>query len=100
MQIRSSSLGSSDREPGGTPSVTNGLSLCTIHHRAFDQDLVGISPDYAVHVHARLLDDEDGPMLELLKKAHATTIQVPQRRSWQPDRELLAARFEAFESAV
>src|SRR5437763_151184 len=34
----------------GEPKVRNGLSLCSIHHRAYDQDLVGISPEYRVHV--------------------------------------------------
>jgi putative restriction endonuclease len=62
---------SPDKDPKGLPAVSNGLSLCTIHHRAFDEDLVGISPDYEVHVAPRRLDDEDGPMLDLLKKAHA-----------------------------
>jgi hypothetical protein len=49
------------------PTVSNGLSLCVIHHRAFDQKLVGVSPEYVVHVSRRLLEDEDGPMLDLLK---------------------------------
>jgi putative restriction endonuclease len=34
-----------DVELGGAATVRNGLSLCAIHHRAFDQDLVGVSPD-------------------------------------------------------
>jgi hypothetical protein len=51
----------------GDPLVSNGLSLCSIHHRAFDQDLVGISPDYGIRVAEQLLEDEDGPMLELLR---------------------------------
>jgi putative restriction endonuclease len=89
-----------DSDVKGLPVVSNGLSLCTIHHRAFDEDLVGISPDYEVRIAPRLLEDEDGPMLDLLKKAHATTIRVPQRKTWQPDRELLAVRFDAFESAA
>jgi putative restriction endonuclease len=55
---------------GGEPAVTNGLSLCAIHHRAFDQNLVGVSPDYVVHVSRRLREDEDGPMLDLLKGFH------------------------------
>jgi hypothetical protein len=55
-----------DAEPVGEPRISNGLSLCSIHHRAFDEDLVGISPDYQVRVHPRLLDDDDGPMLALL----------------------------------
>ena len=83
----------------GEPTVSNGLSLCTIHHRAFDQDLVGISPDCDVRVAARLLEDEDGPMLDLLKGAHGAPIHVPERRAWRPDRELLAHRFERFLAA-
>jgi putative restriction endonuclease len=85
-----------DREEEGEPVVSNGLSLCSIHHRAFDQDLVGVSPDYDVHVSRRLLEEEDGPMLELLKGFHGRTIEVPERRAWRPDRERLALRFERF----
>jgi putative restriction endonuclease len=88
-----------DVETGGEARVANGLSLCSIHHRAFDQYLVGVSPEYTVHVSQRLLDDEDGPMLELLKGFHEKPIVVPARRSWQPDRERLAARFERFAAA-
>ena len=88
-----------DLEMKGEPSVSNGLSLCSIHHRAFDADLVGVSPDYTVHVAPRLLVDEDGPMLELLKGFDETTIVVPTRRAWKPDRERLAERFERFTAA-
>ena len=89
-----------DADERGEPTVQNGLSLCSIHHRAFDQDLVGVAPDYTVHVSRRLLDDEDGPMLELLKAFHTKTIELPSRRAWQPDRERLAARFERFDAAA
>jgi len=75
------------------------LSLCSIHHRAFDQDLVGIAPDYRVHVSRRLLEDEDGPMLDLLKTFHEQTIDLPSRRVWRPDPERLEARFERFAAA-
>ena len=85
-----------DREEHGEPVVSNGLSLCAIHHRAFDHDLVGISPDYQVRVARRLLDEDDGPMLDLLKGFHEQTIVVPTRSSWRPDRERLATRFERF----
>jgi putative restriction endonuclease len=85
-----------DPEVGGEPAVNNGLSLCSIHHRAFDQHLVGVSPDYNVHVSRRLLEDEDGPMLDLLVGFHGQPIQLPARRPWQPDRERLAERFDSF----
>lgn len=85
-----------DLETRGEAIVSNGVSLCSIHHRAFDKDLVGISPDYEVHVSHRLLEDEDGPMLDVLKGFHRRTIHVPTRRTQRPDRERLAARFERF----
>jgi putative restriction endonuclease len=85
-----------DAEERGEPRVANGLSLCSIHHRAFDQDLLGVAPNYSVHVSPRLLTEEDGPMLALLKGSHQQTIEVPSRRTWKPDREALAERFERF----
>ena len=88
-----------DVETIGEPTVNNGLSLCSIHHRAYDEHLVGVSPDYRVEVHPRLLDEADGPMLEHLKDAHGATIIVPQRQTSRPDRELLAVRFARFAAA-
>jgi putative restriction endonuclease len=85
-----------DTDVAGEPAVTNGLSLCSIHHRAFDEDLVGVSPDFVVCVHPRLLDEDDGPMLELLKGAHEKAIVLPRSARSRPDRELLAVRFERF----
>jgi putative restriction endonuclease len=79
--------------------VTNGLSLCSIHHRAFDQQLVGVSPDYEVAVARRLLDEEDGPMLDLLKEAHGRRIILPRNETSWPDRDRLAERFEMFRAA-
>jgi putative restriction endonuclease len=53
-----------------------------------------------VHVSRRLLEDEDGPMLELLKTSHQQTIELPSRRAWRPDPERLALRFERFSAAA
>jgi putative restriction endonuclease len=89
----------SDVELTGVPEIPNGLSLCSIHHRAFDQDLVGVSPDYRVQVARRLLEDEDGPMLEVLKGFADASIELPRRASWKPDPNRLAERFERFLAA-
>lgn len=86
----------SDADEAGVPAVSNGLSLCTIHHRAYDQDLIGVSPEHRVHVSRALLDDDDGPMLDLLKSAHGTRIELPRRRSHRPDGGRLAERFTRF----
>jgi hypothetical protein len=39
-------------------------------------------------------------MLELLKGFNETTIEVPTRRTWKPNRERLAERFERFTTAA
>lgn len=85
-----------DLEAHGEAAVNNGLSLCSIHHRAFDHDLVGIDADYTVRISPRLLDEEDGPMLDLLKGFHAQPISVSQAIALRPDRERLAERFDRF----
>jgi putative restriction endonuclease len=46
-----------------------------------------------------MLEDEDGPMLELLKAFHTATIELPSRRTWRPDRERLAERYDRFRAA-
>jgi putative restriction endonuclease len=89
-----------DTEEHGEPMVSNGLALCSIHHRAFDHDLVAVSPDYEVHVSERLLEDEDGPMLELLKTFDKNSIYVPRKAELRPDRERLAVRYERFLASV
>jgi putative restriction endonuclease len=89
-----------DIEELGEPLISNGLSLCSIHHRAFDEDLVGVDPDLRVHVAPRLLDDEDGPMLDVLKGFDGTRIDAPARKVWRPDPERLALRFARFAGAA
>jgi putative restriction endonuclease len=86
----------SDVLEAGEPTIQNGLSLCAIHHRAFDQNLVGVSPDYVVQVSRKLLEDEDGPMLDLLKGSHDVSLHIPTRAADRPDRERLDVRFARF----
>jgi putative restriction endonuclease len=88
-----------DSAETGLAAVSNGISLCTIHHRAFDQDLVGVSADLQVRVSRRLLDEEDGPMLEVLKQFERAPLHVPRRTELRPDRARLAVRFERFLAA-
>jgi putative restriction endonuclease len=85
-----------DVEEHGEPVVRNGLSLCAIHHRAFDQNLVGVSPDYTVHLSPRLREDEDGPMLDLLKGFHEVPLHVPTKTGDRPDPSRLESRFARF----
>lgn len=86
-----------DRAEGGFPVVTNGLSLCKIHHSAYDARLLGISPDYTVHIDRELLAEVDGPMLKYgIQGMHGRTLELPVRAADWPDRDRLDARFEEF----
>lgn len=86
---------------GGAAVVTNGLSLCKIHHGAFDSRIIGISPDYQVHVNETVLATVDGPTLQhAIKGVHGQKLaQLPRSRTEQPNRDLLAERFEQFKNA-
>lgn len=86
-----------DVDDQGVPLVTNGLSLCKIHHAAFDRNLMGITPDYLVEINSALLAEKDGPMLKHgLQEMHNTAISLPVRAKDRPNREALANRYEAF----
>jgi putative restriction endonuclease len=84
----------------GQPVVTNGIPLSKIHHAAFDAHLIGIDPDYRLHVSERLLGQRDGPMLEALKRLNGEGIHLPNRSKDRPDRDRLAVRFERFKAAA
>jgi len=87
---------SDKNEPLGQAIVPNGIPLSKIHHAAFDAHLIGVDPDFRLHVADRLLRQNDGPMLEVLKKLHHGQLHLPVRRKDWPDQERLALRFDEF----
>lgn len=86
-----------DSHEEGVPIVSNGLSLCKLHHAAFDADVIGIRPDYTVVVQAAVLRERDGPMLlHGIQGIHGKPILVPRAREKRPDLERLSERFRQF----
>ena len=82
---------------GGQPVVSNGLAMCKIHHAAYDQDLLSITPEYRVEVKPSVLLESDGPMLlHGLQEVDGWAIELPRRRVQHPDRQLLLARHSNF----
>ena len=89
-----------DRDERGLPAVPNGLSLCKIHHAAYDANILGVSPDYRIHVSESVLEEVDGPMLvHGLQDLENERIQTPRREVDKPNRDFLAVRFERFRAA-
>jgi putative restriction endonuclease len=74
-----------DNKQHGLPIIQNGLSLCKIHHFAFDANLLGISPDYVVPINGCLMNEMDGSMPGMAFKR------------WSGNR--LVGRFDEFRAA-
>ena len=87
-----------DNHELGVASIENGICLSRVHHRAFDANLIGVTPDYTVHVSKRLMALQDGVILESgLKALHGQELHLPRKKKNWPRKELLALRFEQFE---
>lgn len=86
-----------DCDERGSPVVTNGIALCSLHHAAFDAHLIAVRPDYHVEVRRDVLRETDGPMLvHGLQGFNGQLIGLPRAERQRPDRELLKARYELF----
>ena len=84
---------------GGKPEVTNGLSLCRIHHSAYDQNILGIDDKYRVHINREMLEEHDGPMLQYgFKQMNKCDIILPRNLKDHPDKGKLAERFNEFQN--
>lgn len=85
---------------GGEPVVPNGVAMCALHHRAFDNNVIGIRPDYVVETNRSVLLERDGPTLRHgLQGVHEQALILPRQRDAQPDRHLLEERYERFRAA-
>jgi putative restriction endonuclease len=89
-----------DSTAEGLPRVSNGLSLCKIHHAAFDQHFIGVRPDLIIEVQPRLLREIDGPMLQHgIQGLEGQRLLVPTSRTSRPDVARLETRYDEFRAA-
>ena len=86
-----------DGEILGDPIVKNGLSLCKIHHAAFDSNIIGVTPDFRIMVREDILMETDGPMLKYgIQELQNHQIFLPHDRNLWPDQDRLSIRYEKF----
>jgi putative restriction endonuclease len=90
----------SDGHPLGAPVVPNGLSLCKLHHSAFDSHIIGVRPDLVAEIRRDVLDEKDGPMLlHGLQEFHGAHLAVPSAPALRPKTEFLEERYAVFRKA-
>ncbi len=81
----------------GEPVVANGLSLCTLHHSAFDRQVIGLRPDYVIEVRPDVLAEKDGPTLtHAIQALHHQPIVLPHSLAQRPSPERLQVRYSQF----
>lgn len=89
-----------DRHERGLPEIPNGLALCKIHHSAYDLNILGVDPEFRVHIREDVLREKDGPMLKWgLQEMNHVSLWLPRSEPQKPNREFLAERFERFRAA-
>ena len=82
---------------GGEPVVQNGLCLSHLHHAAFDANLIGIDPDFRVHVSPHLLETNDNALVRAnFQNLNRQQIALPVKPEWYPNRARLEQRFAEF----
>ncbi len=90
-----------DNEPGGEPVVSNGLSLCRLHHSAFDRYFLGVRPDHVIEVRPDVLEETDGPTLQhAIKSLHGSSMILPSRPAERPSLKGLELRYDRFQEKV
>ncbi|NLJ40827.1 MAG: HNH endonuclease [Clostridiales bacterium] len=86
-----------DADTMGEPIVNNGLSLCKIHHAAYDSNMIGVTPDYGIVVRDDIMREQDGPMLKHgIQALHKKSIILPKNIASWPDKDRLSLRFKQF----
>ena len=90
-----------DSHPKGQPIVPNGLSLCKLHHAAFDRNFLGVTPDYVIQLRQDIIEEDDGPMLVYgIQAFHEKHLFVPRSVDLKPDPDRLAERYEVFRASA
>lgn len=91
-----------DSHPEGEPWVSNGLSLCKIHHAAYDLNILGIRPDLVMEIRDDILREHDGPMLThgLQALHNQRLVVVPHSTRLRPKPAFLEVRYAAFRDSA
>jgi putative restriction endonuclease len=84
-----------DRLPEGLATVTNGMSMCPTHHRAFDKDLLLVNPEYRVQIaRDRLEQAASDATARMLLDFDGREVHLPKALELRPRAEFLRRKIE------
>jgi putative restriction endonuclease len=84
-----------DAAAAGVAVVQNGLALCSLHHAAYDRNILRISPDYQIRVEQDWIVPGDEFGRVALSDFDGRRLVVPRDPDHRPSRDFLAARFNS-----
>jgi putative restriction endonuclease len=82
-----------DSAAQGIAAVQNGLSLCSLHHAAYDRDILRINSDYRVSVEQQWIESDDDFGRVALSDFHGRRIELPSDPAHHPNPDFLGSRF-------
>ena len=82
-----------DSHAAGVPTVQNGLSLCSLHHAAFDRSIVRIRSDYTIAVEQDAVDAGDEFARVSLSAFDGRQMVLPSDVTHRPNPDFLEWRF-------
>lgn len=78
---------------------SNGLCMTPLFHKAFDQMLFAVTPNYAIEISEQFLASAtEDSFRQYLQNINGRPIGLPEK--FMPDRELLAKHYEAYRRAI
>jgi putative restriction endonuclease len=82
-----------DSVAGGVATVQNGLSLCSLHHAAYDRAILKVDADYIIRVGAGWIAVGDRFAKASLGAFDGRSLLLPKNPEHRPNRDFLAQRF-------
>lgn len=86
-----------DSRHNGAQHVNDGIAMSRLHHRAYDANLMGITPDYKIQLSEEI---KSGDYNEFVSSAfliyEGQKLKLPRNADCRPNQDKLAERFEEF----
>lgn len=72
----------------------NGLCMCSLFHKAYDKNFIGISPDYKIIISDRMMEKSVDNFRAFFKSLNGQKINMPHR--FLPEKSFLKLKYEKF----
>lgn len=81
-----------DSSTDGLPVIRNGLSLCALHHRAFDTDILLVDGEYRIQINRDQMKDRGRAAQQSILAHDGDSLILPSSPAHYPDPERLRRR--------